>query len=196
MQEESVQPTSGQWPWTLVSGILTTLLAIIAFLMPAVDWMPRGGLVGWLLFLAGVFEFALGWKRGLDTVGQAAIGSGLITAVAGLLFVANPLAGYFPVANVVMAWLLVRGAWVLVMALRLGGSRAKPWLAFGGITDMLLGFVLLAGVPVAAVVVGMFGPTREVVAKFALILAASFAATGIAQIGLALTQRRKPPTAS
>jgi hypothetical protein len=35
----------------------------------------------------------------------------------------------------------------------------------------------------------MFGPTPEVVARFALILAVSFAVAGISQIAIALDQR-------
>src|SRR3546814_876839 len=194
--QEADQPFSRNWRWTLASGLFTALLAVMAFLLPAIEWMPRGGLVGWLLFLTGICELTFGWKRGLDTVGKTAVGSGLVTAVAGLLFIANPLAGYFPVANVVMAWLLLRGAWVLAMALRVRDSRLGKWLAFGGAVDILLGFALLVGVPVATLVVGLFGPTREIVANFALILAASFAATGISQVGIALVQRTKSPIAS
>src|SRR3546814_4274502 len=117
---------------------------------------------------------------------RAEVGSGLVTTWAGWVFVANPLAVYFAVANVVMAGLRLRGAWVLAMALRVRDSRLGKWLAFGGAVDILLGFALLVGVPVATLVVGLFGPTREIVANFALILAASFAATGISQVGIAL----------
>lgn len=122
-EEETAQPPSRNWRWTLASGFLTILLAAAALLLPLVEWAPKGGVVGWLLFLAGISEFAFGWKRGPDAVGKAAMGSGLVTGLAGLLFVANPLSGYFPVANVVVAWLLLRGSWVLVMALRTRAYR-------------------------------------------------------------------------
>lgn len=193
-QEGQLQPLSRNWTWTLASGLFTLLLAAVAFLLLVVEWMPRGGLVGWLLFLAGISEFTFGWKRGLDAVGKAAVGSGVITGLAGLLFVANPLADYFPVANVVMAWLVLRGAWVLAMAIRVRSYRLGPWLMLSGTADVLLGLALLVGLPIVTLVVTLFGPTREIVAKFALILAASFLFTGISQAAIALVQRRKSRT--
>jgi len=182
---------TSRWQWTLISGLLTAALAVIAFFLPDIGWLPRSGLVGWLLLLAGIAELAFGALRGFDRVGKAAFGSGLLTALAGLLFVANPGAGYFPVANVVTAWLLVRGGWMLAMAIRLRSSQPRLWLAATGVTDVLLGLVLIAGLPVSSLVVTIFGPTREIVARFALILAASFAVTGIAQIAIALGHRQE-----
>jgi uncharacterized membrane protein HdeD (DUF308 family) len=178
------------WRWTMASGLFTLLLALVAFFLPDLQWLPRSGLVGWLLLLAGIAELLFGWKRRGDGIGKAVIGSGSLTALAGLLFVANPAAGYFPVANLVTAWLLLRGLWMLVMAFRLDISRARRWLAITGSMDVLLGLVLIAGLPVASLVVSIFGPTREIIARFALVLAASFAVTGISQIAIALAQRR------
>jgi uncharacterized membrane protein HdeD (DUF308 family) len=190
MQDGQSQPLGGSWPWTLASGLFTLLLAAVAFLLPLVEWLPRGGVVGWLLFLAGISELTFGWKRGLDVVGKAALGSGAATAIAGLLFVANPLAGHFPVANVVMAWLVLRGGWMIAMGMRARNYRLAPWLVLSGAADLLLGFALLVGMQVSALVVALFGPTPEVVATFALILAASFLVAGVSQVAIALVERR------
>ena len=189
-QAGEARPLGRDWTWTLASGLLTLLFAAVAFLLPLLDW-PTGGVVGWLLLLAGIFELSFGWKRGLDAAGKAAVGSGAITALAGLLFVASPSAGYFPVANVVMAWLFGRGAWMLAMGMRVRGYRLRYWLVLGGAADMLLAVALLVGLPVAALVVTLFGPTRELVARFALILALSFLVTGISQVAIALVERSK-----
>jgi uncharacterized membrane protein HdeD (DUF308 family) len=170
---------------------LTLLLALIAFFLPELESLPRAGLVGWLLLLAGLAEFAFGRKRGPDALGRAAVGSGLITAIAGLLFLANPLADYFPVANIVTAWLFLRGAWVLVMAFRIRSPRLGRLVALSGGTDVLLGSTLLAHLPVAILVVTLFGPTPELVARFALLLAASFAVTAICQIAIGLSEWRQ-----
>ena len=189
--ETPTAPPRREWRWTLTSGCVTLPLAIIAFFLPDIEWAPSGGIVGWLLLLAGLFELAFGWKRGLDAVGDAAVGSGLVTALAGLLFVANPMAGYFPVANVVMLWLFVRGAWVLAMSLRARSQTLSPWLALTGAVDVLLGSALLADLPIAVLVHILFGPTRDIVARFSLFLAASFLVTAISQIAIALAERRR-----
>ncbi len=180
----------GHWRWTLASGIFTLLLAGIAFFLPDIALLPRGGLVGSLLLLAGIAEASFGIGRRRDRVGQAAIASGLLTAFAGLLFVANPGAGYFSVSNLVIGWLLIRGLLILAMTLRVEPSRSRVWLAVTGLTDVALALVLIAGLPVSNLVVTLFGPTREIVARFAWILAASFAVTGIAQVAIAFTERK------
>ena len=175
---------------SLGSGLVTIALAAVALFLPEIDWAPTGGLVGWLLVLAGMAEVAFAARRGRDLPGRTALFSGLLTAFAGLVFVANPLAGYFPVANVVTAWLLVRGALILVMAVKAGRSVPGAWLALSGAADLLLGLVLVAGWPVAALVVSLFGPTPEIVARFSLILALSLLATGVSQAAIGLCSRR------
>lgn len=178
-----------EWRWTLTSGCVTLVLAVVAFFLPDIEWAPSGGIVGWVLLLAGLFELAFGWRRGLDAVGDAAVGSGLITALAGLLFVANPLAGYFPVTNVVMLWLFIRGAWVLAMSMRTRSRRLSPWLALSGAVDIILGFALLSDLRITVLVYILFGPTRDIVARFSMFLAASFLVTAISHIGIALAER-------
>jgi uncharacterized membrane protein HdeD (DUF308 family) len=194
--DTSMGAAGQEWRWTLTSGCVTLLLAVIAAFLPDIHLAPRGGLVGWILCLAGLVELAFGWRRGLDPVGKAAAGSGLFTTLAGLMFVANPRASYFPVANLVMVWLFLRGAWVLAMALQARRKPLAPWLGLTGVTDVLLGFALLAGLPVTVLTYLLFGPVPEIVARFALILAVSFLVTAISQIAIALAERRRRSIAS
>lgn len=194
--ETATAPPLREWRWTLISGCVTLMLAVVAFFLPDIEWAPSGGIVGWLLLIAGLFELAFGWKRGLDAVGDAAVGSGLVTALAGLMFVSNPMAGHLPVANVVMLWLFVRGAWVLAMSLRARSRRLSPWLALTGAVDVLLGSALLSDSPIAVLAHILFGSTRDIVARFSLLLAASFLVTAISQIAIALAERGRSATGS
>jgi uncharacterized membrane protein HdeD (DUF308 family) len=182
-------PDRPNWAWTLGSGDLMIVLAVVALLLPDVHWAPKGGIVGWLLAFAGVAELALAVARGLDRVGVTALVSGLLTAGAGLVFIANPFAHYFSVANAVTMWLLIRGAWVLAMGWGVPNRRDALWLAASGAVDILLGSILAVHLPVSVLVVTLFGPTTELVASFSLVLAVSFLATGIAQVAIALRRR-------
>ena len=78
---------------------------------------------------------------------------------------------------------------MLAMALRARRQTSSLWLGLTGAVDVLLGFALLSGLHVAVLVYLLFGPTREIVAQFALILAASFLVTGISQLGISLAER-------
>ena len=181
----TIERSDRTWRRTRASGLFTILLAAIAMLLPLVDWAPRGGLVGWLLVLAGGAELAFGMARRPEPAGDAAMVGGLLTAAAGLILVLDPLAGYFSVANVVMGWLLARGAAILLMAWRVRAASLRAWLVFSGAVDLLLGIAVALGLSLSMLVLTLFGPTREIVAQFSLILAASFLATGIAQVMMA-----------
>ena len=169
-------------------------LALAAFFLPDLTFVPRGGLVGWLLLLSGIAEIAFGTARGGARAAMTAIVAGLLTATAGLIFVARPLAPYFSVANVVTLWLALRGLWVLAASWSGEAQGLRSWLAFSGLVDLMLAFLLVSGVHVSLLVVTLFGPTPEIVARFSLILAASFLATGMSQIAAALNGRRHART--
>ncbi len=175
---------------TILFAICTLFLAFAAFLLPEIESGPAGGLVGWLLFLAGLVELAFGARLRRHAAGKAALGAGLLTTLAGLLFVINPWAGFSPVANIVIFWLLFRGSWLLAMAVKWRESRSRSWLALIGAVDLMLGFALLIGLQIGALAVALFGPTPEIVARFAWILAASLFVTAISQAGVALLHRK------
>jgi uncharacterized membrane protein HdeD (DUF308 family) len=159
-------------------GVGTILLGVGAALLPLTMPNSTGAIIGWLLLLAGTFEITAGVVRGFEEVRIGRIGAGGVTALAGLLFILNPLLELFPTLYLVIAWLLVRGVILLSVAFR--SSRAVTMaVAISGLADMLLALVLIAGIPVAGFVVSVFGPTPELVAHFAWIFAASFVVTGL-----------------
>ena len=176
----------------MVAGCVTILLAVVAGLLPLVDWGPRARVVGWLLTIAGLAELAFGMGRA-DKVRLTAVVSGIGTSIVGILFVLRPLAAYFSVSNPVMIWLLLRGSWVLLRSWQARDVTSR-WLAISGATDVFLGLLLASGLPVALLVVALFGPTPLIVAKFSLILAASLLVTGISELGVASRAGRSPAT--
>jgi len=179
----------------LAAGCFTVALAVVALFLPDLNFAPRGGLVGWLLLLAGILDIVFGAARGSGRPAVTAIVAGLLTAVAGLIFVARPFASYFSVANVVTLWLALRGLWVLGSSWSGEARGLRSWVAFSGLVDLMLALLLISGVHVSLLVVTLFGPTPEVVARFSLILMASFLATGMSQLAAALDDRRPTHTA-
>ena len=164
------------------AGILIMLLALGALLLPLQREAPGRLVVGWMLIAAGAIELAtaLVRQRHRKSVGLAA----LATLLAGVRLISDPGANFFAVMNIVILWLVVRGAALLFSAAR----TARPlgsWIAIAAATDLLLALGLLAGLPVALLVYGLFGPTPQIVATFAWVFAASFVATGALLIALA-----------
>lgn len=158
-----------------IGGVLIVLLAFGAALLPLERELPGRLVVGTLLFVAGVIELCTAMARRIHKP-TAAI-AGTATVLAGVRLVFDPDAGFFEVLNMVILWLVVRAAALAFAAMR-SDPPLRSWIAIAGITDLLLAILLLAGLPIALVVAGLFGPTSEIIATFAWVLAISFVATG------------------
>ena len=55
--------------------------------------------------------------------------------------------------------------------------------------DFLLAALLIAGLSISTLIVSLFGPTQELVASFAWVLAASFVVNGLLQLEVAGCER-------
>ncbi|WP_114952448.1 DUF308 domain-containing protein [Sphingosinicella terrae] len=189
MASEALTRSGGRRAVILAAALLTLLLGLAALVLPVAKDLPGGTLVGWLLLIAGLAELAAAAARRPDPARSAALAAGAVTALDGLLFVLNPYIAFVPLSWLVTTWLLLRGTLQLVGGLRSREPRVRAWTLFSGGADLLLGLLLLLGLPVAMLVTGLFGPTREIVASFALVLAASFFVTGGALVAIGRAQR-------
>jgi hypothetical protein len=158
-----------------VAGIAIMLLGVGAALLPAGKTISSD-MIGGLLIAAGLIEMIAGSLR--RSVRPLAMAAGGVTALAGLLFVLNPETHFFPTVTPVIAWLLVRSLILAASATETAGS-VRRWTALSAGMDALLAVLLIAGLSIATIVVSIFGPTRELVASFAWILAASFVVNGL-----------------
>lgn len=158
-----------------VAGIAIILLGIGAALLPAGKTIPSD-MIGGLLIAAGLIEMVAGSLR--RSVRSLAMAAGGVTALAGLLFIINPETHFFPTVTPVIAWLLIRSLILAVGSSEAGGS-VRMWTALSAGMDFLLAVLLIAGLSISTIVVSVFGPTRELVASFAWVLAASFIVNGL-----------------
>jgi len=166
------------------AGAAILLLALGALLLPMQHDIPGRVIVGWLLIAAGAIEgaAAAARRRHRPTAAIAAIATLLI----GIRMIVDPVRGFLPVMNLVILWLVVRGA-----ALLFASARSRPplagWLGLAAATDLTLAIALLVGLPIALLVVGLFGPTPQIIATFAWVFGFSFIATGVLLLAIAFT---------
>jgi hypothetical protein len=158
-----------------VAGIAIILLSIGAALLPAGKNISSG-MIGALLIAAGLIEAVAGSLR--RSVRPFAMAAGSVTALAGLLFVINPETHFFPTVTPVIAWLLIRSV-ILAIASRESEGSVRMWTGLSAGMDFLLAVLLVAGLSISTIVVSVFGPTPELVASFAWVLAASFVVNGM-----------------
>lgn len=164
------------------AGVATAALGLGAALLPLIE--AHGIFVGWLLLAAGTIELIAASGRRPDEARETMRSAGAVTLAAGLAFLLDQAIGLYSVIYVVMVWLLARGAVMTLAAMRARGAACR-WALFGAAADLALGLILLIGLPIAALVAQLFGPTPELVSRFAFILAVSFLVTGFSEIALA-----------
>ena len=160
---------------TRVAGIAIILLAVGAALLPAGKRI-HSDMIGALLIAAGLIELVAGSLR--REARPFAMAAGGVTALAGLLYVVNPQTHFFPTVVPIIGWLLLR---CVILA---GGSRessgsVRTWTLLSAGMDFLLAVLLAAGLSISTIVISLFGPTPELVATFAWVLAASFVVNGL-----------------
>lgn len=159
---------------TRVAGIAILCLSIAALFLPAGKRISSD-MIGALLIAAGLIEVTAGALR--RSFRPFAMAAGVVTALAGLLFVLDHETHFFPRVLPIIGWLLVRSL-ILLAGSREAGGAVRTWTALSAGMDFLLAILLAAGLSISTIVISLFGPTPEIVASFAWILAASFVVTG------------------
>jgi hypothetical protein len=160
---------------TRVAGIAIMLLGVGAALLPAGKSISSD-MIGGLLIAAGAIEAVAGSLR--HDVRPFAMAAGAVTALAGLLFILNPETHFFPTVVPIIGWLLIRSLILIVASREVGGS-VRTWSALSAGMDFLLAVLLMAGLSISTLIISLFGPTRELVASFSWVLAASFIVNGL-----------------
>ena len=169
-----------------VAGIAIILLSAGAVFLPAGKRISPD-MIGGLLISAGLIEAVAGsLRRDVRTFAMAA---GAVTALAGLLFLINPETHFFPSVAPVIAWLLLRSLILAISSVESAGS-VRMWTAISATVDLLLAILLIAGLSVSTLVISVFGPTPELVASFAWVVAASFVANGMLLLEVASCEAR------
>jgi hypothetical protein len=168
-----------------VAAVAIIILGAGAALMPAGKTISSD-VIGALLVAAGLIETVAGSLRG--DVKPYAMAAGGVTAFAGLLFVVNPERHFFPTVTPIIAWLVIRCLILAYASTHIRGS-VRTWMGLSAGMDALLAILLIAGLSISAIVVSVFGPTPELVASFAWVLAASFVVNGLMLLEVASCAR-------
>jgi hypothetical protein len=156
-------------------GLAIIALGVLAALLPAAHGLPSAT-IGLLLIAAGTIEIFAGTLR--KEVHAFVVSAGIVTALAGLLFLVNPSTHFLPTVWPIVGWLIIRGL-LLLWKSRMTAGNVRLWTQLSAGMDLLLAVLLIAGLSIATLIVGIFGPTPPIIASFSWVLAASFAVTGI-----------------
>ena len=74
----------------------------------------------------------------------------LLYLLSGLLLLAYPLTGVFTLTLFLAAFFLAEGVFKLIHAFRMRPAARWGWIVFSGVISLILGFLVLAGLPLTA----------------------------------------------
>ena len=168
-------------------GIFIIILSAGSALLPILGLGMGTAAIGALLMVAGTAEMIAARLRHESRL--LAVFAGLVTALAGLLLMVNPIAGLLRSVTVVTAWLLARSI-IIAFNSRRAHGRVKLWLGLSAATDLVLGLSSLTGLSITTLYVTLFGESPELVAGFGWVLALSFVATGAMLLEVASCERK------
>ena len=168
-----------------VAGLAIIGLGVAAALLP-VGKTISSDLIGALMIAAGLIEIVAGSLR--RDVRAYSMAAGGVTAVAGLLFLLNPETHFFPIVTPIIGWLVLRSLILAYASTHLKGS-VRTWMGLSAGMDFLRAVLLIAGLSIATIIVSIFGPTPQLIASFAWVLAASFAVNGLLLLEVASCER-------
>ena len=186
MNASAASPRKSRPGLITAAGVAIILLSAGAAVLPFVDRISGVRVVGVLLLAAGIVEMLAATLR--DQTKFLAVLAGAVTTLAGALFLLNPVAHFLPTISIVTAWLIIRSVILGITTVRAHGS-VRRWLAISAATDLALGLLLLVGLSISTLIVTLFGPTPQLVASFAWILAISFVVTGMLLLEIASCER-------
>src|SRR5579872_6483756 len=137
------------WVMFLIEGIVLVLLGILAILAPQLASLAATVFFGWILLLSGVIGLVSTLRARRAPGFIWSLVSALLGIAAGVILLGWPVPGRFSLTAVLIAFLLIEGVVSILFALehRRGLSGRWGWMLASGALDIVLGAILLAGLP-------------------------------------------------
>lgn len=137
------------WRAFLIEGIILVILGLAAIVLPPIAGIATTIVIGWLFVLGGVTGIiATFGQRNAPGFGWALL-SAVIALLAGIVLLWNPIAGVATLTYVLIAFFVIDGVIIIVMAFehRRELSGRWEWMMLGGVMDLVLAAIIILGLP-------------------------------------------------
>ena len=164
---------SRNWGWLLALAILMIILGVMAIATPVYATFAVQALLGWILIIGGIAQgvhafMVKSWGGFLFELLSA-----LLYLAVGALLLVNPVEGALALTIVLAAFLVVEGIFKIIMAWRVRGHPRWGWLLASGILSLILGALIWAEWPSAALwVIGLLVGVHLLFTGWALLMLA------------------------
>jgi len=147
--QDMIQATTprGLRTWLWIAGIVSIVMGVLAVLFPFAATLATELVIGALLAVSGVLELvrAFAMRRNGSLTWNVLFG--LVALVAGAVLLGWPLQGMVTLTIVLSVFFLLGGALKLVAGFDLRPFPGWGWIGFSGALSLLLGGLLLFGLP-------------------------------------------------
>ena len=137
------------WRLFLAEGIILSILGLCAIIVPPIAGLFATIFLGWLFLIAGLVGlFATFKAKSAPGFGWSLL-SALLALVAGALLLWNPFQGLITLTYVLIAFFLVDGLLMIVLALahRQELTGKWEWMMLNGVIDLVLAGIVIWGLP-------------------------------------------------
>src|SRR6478672_5215100 len=152
LQSEMRAAVREHWKAFLIEGILLVILGLAAMIVPPLASLAVTIFLGWMFLISGIAGLVLTfWARKMPGFWWSLISAALAVA-AGIILLAQPVQGTLTLTVVVGAYFLAEGVATIMYALehRRELSGRWSWLLVAGLMDLLISFLIIAGLPGSA----------------------------------------------
>lgn len=129
--------------WAIGLGILMIVLGIVAIAAPVFTSLAFNLVLGWIFIFGGIFQGIYAFRH--DQRGgflALSLVLAVIALLAGVLLVANPLAGVVSLTLLVGIYFFVDGIFRVFLAFQLRPQPRWGWVLFNGILAIILGILI------------------------------------------------------
>ena len=134
-------------------GLGMVVLGIAAIAFPIVSTLAAAILVGWVLFISGIFMFAGSFSIHGTGPFFGALLFGLLSIAAGVFLLFHPLAGAVVLTLVVGVMFMFQGAFELVFALEMRPLAGWASMLLSGIASIVIAILIVASWPAISLLV-------------------------------------------
>jgi uncharacterized membrane protein HdeD (DUF308 family) len=137
------------WRLFLAEGVVLVLLGLAAIVIPPIAGLATTIIIGWLFLIGG----AVGLVATFGAHRAPGFGWSLFSAIAallaGIVLLWNPWQGLATLTYVLIAFFLIDGILIIVLALqhRRELTGRWEWMMIGGIMDLVLALIIISGLP-------------------------------------------------
>ena len=152
LQSRMSAAVRAHWKAFLIEGIVLAILGLAAMIVPPLASLAVTIFLGWMFLVSGVMGLVVTyWARAMPGFWWSLI-SAALAVLAGLILLARPMQGVLTLTIIVGAYFLAEGVATIMYSLehRRELSGRWSWLLVAGLMDILIAFLVIAGLPGSA----------------------------------------------